>query len=1214
MTEVSSNIYDNGSVGDGSLTETIAYPDGNAGTNAVGTARVTLMNYDWRDRLVASQTGLTLSSTGSPVQAADTAYPVVTVTGLDNLGNALYQYTFSGDINGSPISMASTGANSGTGVPDQLVGQIAAATPGETSGNSPNLVAITQNDFDTQNRIFETLTYSVDPTTGNVSQTALTTYTFYGPRGNAVATVSPTGLTTKDVYNGVGELVDVYTTDGGAVNNGGTPLLTYAAATSVASDVVISQTAYGYDPDGNQVETVHAQRFNTDPITGTAAEGALFTFTFGASSLNVTPTGGSLAARIYYSATYYDAADRPIATANAGTNPVGTGGVATPWTRPATAPTASTADLLVTLTNYNPAGEVYQTTDANGNITADFYDSLGRLTETVASYGTLSTDLNQTTLYTYDGLGDQTSMTAEDPSTGNQLTDYVYGVSQSTGSNITSNDLLYQTVYPAAGQTTIVTDGYNALGQVIFTADRNGNVHNYTFDAFGRQISDTVTTLGTNVDGSVRRIDTAYNNQGLPYLLTSYADTGGTTIVNQVENVYNGLGQLTQQYQAVTGAVDVSTTPVVQYTYTDPSNGSRLASMVYPNGRTINYNYGDTGGVLMSNSNAMLDNAIGRLDGIVDGANSGDVGTVLEQYSYLGLSTIVARNHPQTGINLALVGANGSIGSGGDQYVGLDQFGRVVNQNWVNTTGTANTTVDGYTYTYDSNGNVLLKSNVLDSAYNETYTYDSLNRLTSVTRGGASYQSWNLDAQGNWSSFTSNGVQQTRTANAQNQITTISGTASTPVYDANGNMVTDQSGDTLIYDAWNRLVEVKNSAGAVIAQYTYNAQGYAVTATYPQGTSQMPPGTTNYLYYTSSWQLVEVRTGGTAATNVTVQMVWSAAYINAPVLQDTYSAGVIQPNSRLYFLQDANWNTTAVVGYDATTAIWNVVQRYVYSPYGNIIILNPNFTTAPAGTVPMVNNLYQGMALDPVTGLYYERARWYSASLGTWISQDPAGYINGADTYQFVGSDPTSYADPSGLFSFGQWVHIVGAGLATIPHTLAGMFWREPQRLAHDVAHPEEALQATADSLFHRYCHCKQRQQGAYIGVNLGGNLGALAGGKGGSGVGGVQAIIFCAKKEVAFYAYGGGEGGVGWGPQVVGGSLMGGLTGGEGVYRARQYTQWFVGGHVSGGYLLGGEFGLYKSPDGTVTNWEAGLGITTPGLSLTTGGEYYFLLGTFKI
>ena len=66
----------------------------------------------------------------------------------------------------------------------------------------------------------------------------------------------------------------------------------------------------------------------------------------------------------------------------------------------------------------------------------------------------------------------------------------------------------------------------------------------------GREISDTVTTLGAGVDGSVRRIDTAYNNQGLAYLYTSYADTAGTQIVNQVENIYTGLDQLAFQYQA----------------------------------------------------------------------------------------------------------------------------------------------------------------------------------------------------------------------------------------------------------------------------------------------------------------------------------------------------------------------------------------------------------------------------------------------------------------------------------------------------------------------------------------------------------------------------------------------------------------------------------------------------------------------------------------
>ena len=84
-----------------------------------------------------------------------------------------------------------------------------------------------------------------------------------------------------------------------------------------------------------------------------------------------------------------------------------------------------------------------------------------------------------------------------------------------------------------------------------------------------------------------------------------------------------------------------------------------------------------------------------------------------------------------------------------------------------------------------------------------------------------------------------------------------------------------------------------------------------------------------------------------------------------------------------------------------------------------------------ASTVPMVNNLYQGMPLDPVTGLYYERARWYSSARAVLrqepksrytsgavhreISQDPAGYINGADTYQFVESDPVGKADQWGM-------------------------------------------------------------------------------------------------------------------------------------------------------------------------------------------------------
>ncbi len=63
----------------------------------------------------------------------------------------------------------------------------------------------------------------------------------------------------------------------------------------------------------------------------------------------------------------------------------------------------------------------------------------------------------------------------------------------------------------------------------------------------------------------------------------------------------------------------------------------------------------------------------------------------------------------------------------------------------------------------------------------------------------------------------------------------------------------------------------------------------------------------------------------------------------------------------------------------------------------------------------MVNSLYQGMLYDPITGLYYGRARWYSASLGRWISQDPAGYVDGANGYQMESSGPVERVDALGL-------------------------------------------------------------------------------------------------------------------------------------------------------------------------------------------------------
>ena len=482
--------------------------------------------------------------------------------------------------------------------------------------------------------------------------------------------------------------------------------------------------------------------------------------------------------------------------------------------------------------------------------------------------------------------------------------------------------------------------------------------------------------------------------------------------------------------------------------------------MVYPNGRTIDYP--DRSGFRGlaeaaqhacrftaplnsgTNLNSALDNAIGRLDSIGDGANSGDSGQVLEQYSYLGLSTIVARNHPQDGINLTLVGSSGSIGSGGDQYLGLDQFGRIADQNWVNTSTGQST--DNFTYSYDGNSNVTAENNLLNTAYSQTFTYDPLNRVSSSTLGGVANQSWTLDSQGNWSSFTSNGTTQTETTNTQNQITSISG-STTPTYDANDNMTTDQSGNTYTYNAWNQLVTAKNASGQIIAQYSYDARGYRVSETYPLGGNGIPAGTTKYLYYSTQEQVIEERWNGTAASDVQYQYVWSASYVNATVLRDAYSGGVIQTNPRIYTQYDANYDVTALVGYNSTTQTWGVTERFTYSPYGTVTVLDANWNTTTDAY--SWQYMYQGGREDPITGLYHFDHREYSASLGRFISQDPMRYINGANAYQFVMSNPVRNVDPLGQSWYNPqswgWVQTtegaVTDAVGVNGGAVAGAFW-----------------------------------------------------------------------------------------------------------------------------------------------------------------------------
>ncbi|MCC5828754.1 MAG: hypothetical protein JJU36_04845 [Phycisphaeraceae bacterium] len=142
-------------------------------------------------------------------------------------------------------------------------------------------------------------------------------------------------------------------------------------------------------------------------------------------------------------------------------------------------------------------------------------------------------------------------------------------------------------------------------------------------------------------------------------------------------------------------------------------------------------------------------------------------------------------------------------------------------------------------------------------------------------------------------------------------------------------------------DAWNRLVEVrKEDAGdpgqpgpvALIATYRYNGLNHRVQKIlWDDADPQTPDKRIDY-YYNAGWQVVEERVDD----DVHAQYLWCLSYIDTPVLRWRDTTGNEELDETLYYTVDANKNVTALV--DAATG--NVVERYLYDPFGRVKVLD----------------------------------------------------------------------------------------------------------------------------------------------------------------------------------------------------------------------------------------------------------------------------------
>ena len=654
--------------------------------------------------------------------------------------------------------------------------------------------------------------------------------------------------------------------------------------------------------------------------------------------------------RKQFTAAWYDPMGRSVASAQFGTN----GGKV--FRRSAAVP-ARSDDVLVTETRYDSTtGRVFSTIDPAGKDHRTFVDAIGRTVRTVANFTgtgviTASTpDENVTVEMTYHSSGKIATLTAKNATTGDQVTAYEYD----------GFGRLFREFYPDSQNSLddCIEYRYNYLGAVVEKRDQNGTIHSYEYDNLGRLLHDRVTAFGAGVDDLVRRISTVYDVFGNVRSVTSYGENNA--VLNEIMYEYGENQKLTRLYQSHDGAVDISTTPFVEYGYADVAGSSRLTAVKYPSGKTLSYDYDAVGGV---------------------GAISED-GKPLVSYSRSGSGAIMQTTYNEPGLTL-----NHEDG-------GLDQFGRIVDHAWKKGV----TDIVRIQHGYDRASNRTYRNDAVHAANSEVYTYDGVNQIKSFNRGKLNAaktaiasldftETWNSDSTGNWTRHNCNGALENRTYNAANEIQTSC------MHDKSGNM-TLLPGMKGKYDAWNRLVEVRDDSDIFVARYDYNGRNHRIKKTVGSVVTKS--------FFNEQWRELESRTEPQSLDCEATTYVWGIRYIDDLMLRE-------RGKERLYSLADPNWNVIAVAD-----AKGHVVERMRYDAFGKTTWLDAAFAVKPHSEYAW-NRAFTGQVLDAETGLMLYRNRYYHSGLGRFVTRDPIGYHAGdVCLYRYVQNKPMLLIDPKG--------------------------------------------------------------------------------------------------------------------------------------------------------------------------------------------------------
>jgi RHS repeat-associated protein len=270
-----------------------------------------------------------------------------------------------------------------------------------------------------------------------------------------------------------------------------------------------------------------------------------------------------------------------------------------------------------------------------------------------------------------------------------------------------------------------------------------------------------------------------------------------------------------------------------------------------------------------------------------------------------------------------------------------------------------------------------------------TFGYDGTGQLTNALNTAQPNENFRFDANGNRVGAQSGG---SYVVGRNNQI--LGDGTNRYAYDAEGNLTSRSNTLTGLvssyyWDHRNRLVSVldRNPGGVVMQTVTfvYDAMNRRLSKT-------VNGQVTRFLYNgDDSWADLD---GSSTVT---------ARYLHGARIDELLACQRVS-DGRGWYLTD-HLGTVR----DIANAAGVAVAHVDYSSFGQVLgVSNP---------AAVDRFLFTGRELDEETGLYFYRARYYSAQIARFVSNDPIGFDAGdANIYRYVRNSPLTTTDPTGQF------------------------------------------------------------------------------------------------------------------------------------------------------------------------------------------------------